>query len=132
MKTTFVLILLSIFSFQSFSQSIYSPQDAEIPENFDNIYKEDIYSDDLVSSFLIVIRKEVGLHKHSKHSEHVYVLEGTGEMRLGEEHVSVTAGDFIIIPKDTPHSLEVTSRDPMKIISVQAPLYDGSDKVKLE
>lgn len=113
-------------------QGIYTPS-IEGPENdFDNIYAEKIFSDSLVSSFLIVVKKEVKLHKHVTHSEHVYVLEGSGDMVLGNENISITKGDLIIIPKNTAHSLIVTSSIPVKIISIQAPEFDGKDRVLIE
>ncbi len=127
-----VLFLLLCSASPFLNAQIYTPKDVQLPEDFENVYKEEIFTDDLVSSFFIAIRKNVPLHKHVNHSEHVYVLEGTGEMRLGDEHISIAPGDVIIIPKDTPHSLEVTSMDPVRIISIQAPKYDGSDKVKLD
>ena len=41
-------------------------------------------------------------------------------------------GDFVFIPKNTPHSVNVISKVPLKVISVQAPFFDGKDRVLLE
>lgn len=117
---------------EMYSQSIYTPNLEHLEEEFDNIYSEEIHSDSLSSSFLILIRNNVPLHKHEFHSEHVFVLEGTGEMTLGTQHVSITKGDLVIIPKGTPHSVEVTSMDPLRILSIQSPKFTGKDRVLIK
>ena len=133
MKKALVTALMTSSLFlNSIGQSIFSPSQVNPEEEFENVYREVIYSDSLSSSFLLIIKKGVGLHKHEFHSEHVYVLSGTGEMTLGEDHISIAEGDVLIIPKNTPHSLEVTSRDPMRAISFQSPKYVGKDQVFIE
>lgn len=97
--------------------------------SYENIYSRPIGSDSLVSSFVIFIKKEVKSHKHITHTEQVYVLEGEGEMILGDKKFGVKKGDMVFIPKNTVHALKVTSAGPMKVLSVQAPHFDGKDRV---
>lgn len=85
--------------------------------------------DSLVSSFLIYVNDQVRPHYHELHSEHVMVLEGQGIMVLGDSVFAVNAGDFLFIPKGTVHSVSKTSEVPLKVISIQAPIFDGSDRV---
>jgi mannose-6-phosphate isomerase-like protein (cupin superfamily) len=99
------------------------------PPGLIQVWVKPMYHDSLVSSFVIVIPIEVKLHKHVDHSEHVYVLDGAGEMTLGDKTFKIKKGDFIFIPKGTPHALKVTSHDPVKVISIQAPYFDGKDRV---
>ena len=68
------------------------------------------------------------MHYHQDHAETVYILEGTGTMTLGEDTIQVKAGDFIYIPPGTHHSVVVTSEEPMKVLSVQAPEFKGVDR----
>ncbi len=103
-----------------------------IDETFENIYSQKIYGDSLSTSFLILIKKEVKLHKHLEHSEHVYVLEGEGNMQLGNDWFKIKSGDIIFIPKNTPHKVVTTSKNSLKIISIQSPYFDGSDRILLE
>ena len=132
MKTLLTLcFLLTSFSF-SFSQNYQSLDTVKAYGDYENIYLRKLNSDSLVSSFVIFIKKEVKAHKHVTHSEHVYVLEGEGEMMIGDKTLKVKKGDMIFIPKRTAHSLKVTSSTPMKVISVQAPLFDGKDRVMVE
>lgn len=108
------------------------PDTITAPAATENVFVRPMFSDSLVSSFVIVIKKDVKKHKHATHSEHVYVLEGTGEMLLGDKTITVKKGDVIFIPKGTPHAVKVTSKKPMKVISVQAPQFDGKDRIMLD
>jgi hypothetical protein len=65
----------------------------------DNIYNKSLFGDSLTSSFVIVIKKEVKLHKHLQHSEHVVVLEGKGQMTLGTKGFEIKKGDVVFIPQ---------------------------------
>jgi len=114
-----------------FAQQIHLSE-KKFHEAFDNIYSEKIAGDSLSTSFLILIKKEVKLHKHLEHSEHVYVLEGEGNMQLGNEWFKIKKGDLIFIPKNTAHKVVTTSEIPLKVISIQSPQFDGTDRILLE
>jgi mannose-6-phosphate isomerase-like protein (cupin superfamily) len=130
-KTLFSLGLL-ICAFSSFGQTFQSLDTIQPPASYENIYNRPVYSDSLSSSFVIFIKKEVKSHKHVTHSEHVYILDGNGEMMLGEKKFPVKKGDLIFIPKNTFHSLKTTSATPVKVLSVQSPLFDGKDRIMAE
>lgn len=85
--------------------------------------------DSLSSSFCIVIPNEVKAHKHIWHSEQVYVLQGVGEMRLGDKQFKIQAGDLIFNSKNTVHAVKSTGNVYLKVISIQSPRFDGSDRV---
>lgn len=85
--------------------------------------------DSLSNSFCIVIPKEVKAHKHVWHSEQVYVLQGLGEMRLGDKSFRIQKGDLIFIPKNTVHAVKSIGDTVLKVISIQSPRFDGSDRV---
>lgn len=126
------IILISsflIFSAFVFSQKHLECKNLQAVGEYENVFSQQIASDSLVSSFVIWIKKEVKEHKHEFHSEHVYVLEGTAEMTLNEQHFTIKAGDFIFIPKNTWHYVKVTSNEPLKVLSIQAPTFDGKDRV---
>lgn len=98
----------------------------------DNVYNKPLFGDSLASSFVIVIKKEVKLHKHIQHSEHVVVLEGSGQMTLGSKGFAVKKGDVIFIPKNTIHGVISTGEQPLKVLSVQAPKFDGKDRIFID
>jgi len=131
MKT--LLTLLCTFTVITLSaQKHISLDTIKAPAATENIYSRPLAHDSLVSSFIIHIKKEVRKHKHETHAEHVYILEGEGEMLLGEKTIRVRKGDLVFIPKGMPHAVKVTSRKPMKVLSVQAPYFDGKDRVMME
>lgn len=132
MRKIFTLVvgmvcLISIGHAQKLQISEVSPD-----KEFDNVYNVSLFSDSLSSVFLIWIKQYVPLHKHAAHTEIVEILEGEGMMTLGDTIFPVSAGDHITIPVGTPHSVKVTSAIPMKVLSIQSPFFDGSDRIKLE
>lgn len=129
---TFFSFCLFLFTLSCFSQNFQSLDTVKTYGDYENIYFRNVYSDSLVSSFVIFVKKEVKLHKHASHTEHVYILDGEGEMRVGENTMKIKKGDIVPIPKNTPHSLKVTSLFPAKVLSIQAPLFDGKDRIFIE
>jgi mannose-6-phosphate isomerase-like protein (cupin superfamily) len=97
-----------------------------------NIYNKPCFGDSLSSSFCIVIRNEVKAHKHQYHSEHVLVLEGSGQMTLGGKTFDIKKDDLVFIPKNTIHSVRSTGSVPLKVLSIQSPFFDGRDRVFVE
>jgi mannose-6-phosphate isomerase-like protein (cupin superfamily) len=122
---TLVLIGTKISAQQISTDTIKSPTP-------DKNFVKTLHHDSLSSSFLIIIPKEVKLHYHADHTEQVIILSGEADMMLGEQKLHIKAGDVIIIPKGTKHSVIVTSTEPLKIISVQAPYFDGTDRVMID
>ncbi|MBL7889776.1 MAG: cupin domain-containing protein [Bacteroidia bacterium] len=122
----FVLPLISI------GQTFQILDTIKAPAAYENIYSRAIASDSLSSSFVIFIKKEVKKHKHLEHSEHIYVLEGEGDMLLGDKMIRIKKGDVLFVPKNTPHYLKVTSKEPVKVLSIQSPYFDGKDRVFIE
>lgn len=83
------------------------------------------------SQFFIEIDHAVRPHKHLSHSESIYVVQGEGRMQLGDNTISIKPGDFIHVPEGVVHGVEVTQQ-PLKVLSVQAPEFDGTDRVWVE
>ena len=97
-----------------------------------NIHVDKLHSDSLSTGFVITIKNSVRLHKHQYHSESIYVIKGEGKMIIGEDSFEISEGDYFNIPKNTPHSLEVISDVPMKVISFQSPEFLGKDRIFLD
>ncbi len=129
--------LLSIFLLHLFFQTVcaqvhLSADSIGIATKTDNIYVKPTSSDSLSSGFVIIIKKEVKLHKHLNHSEHVVVLDGEGKMQVGNNEYHIKKGDVVFIPKNTAHKVITTSKKPLKVVSIQSPYFDGKDRVLLE
>ena len=62
---------------------------------------------------------------HNQEQEEIYfVLEGIGEMCLGEERQSVTSGQAVYIPPGVFHQLTNTGDTPMKMMYCYGPAGD--------
>ncbi len=126
----FLILFLSFVSHAALAQINLNNYSIQDPED-KNILVQKLYSDSLSSSFLIIVKEEVKLHKHAFHTEQVYVLEGKGKMTVGKKQYQIYPGSLIFIPMGTPHSLEVTE-SPVKVISVQSPEFLGKDRIMLD
>lgn len=113
-------------------QDIVKLKDLKPDKEFDNIYIKKVSDDDHQSTFVIWVKEKVRLHKHEHHSENIYVLEGKGEMIIGDEKIVIKKGDYFNIPKNTPHGLNVLSSGPVKVLSIQSPQFLGNDRIFLE
>jgi mannose-6-phosphate isomerase-like protein (cupin superfamily) len=128
MKIAIILGFLLI-SITGNSQMIIDTKGISAPEEYTNINVQKIAGDSLVSTFIIHIKENVPMHKHVSHSENVLILEGEGTMVVGEITKEVKVGDLIFIPANTFHEVIVTSEKPLKVISIQAPEFDGTDRI---
>lgn len=62
---------------------------------------------------------------HNQEQEEIYfVIEGTGEMCLGEERAAVEAGQAVYIPPGVFHQLTNTGGTPMRMIYCYGPAGD--------
>lgn len=126
------LMIFAICLYTGRSQNFSNLDTVGNHSNTENLYVKFLHGDSLASSFCIVIKKEVKAHVHRTHSEHVTVIEGEGRMKLGDKEFVIKKGDLVFIPKNMVHSVVTTSKIPLKVLSVQAPLFDGSDRVFVE
>lgn len=91
-----------------------------------------IASDSNCSSFLIKVKDVVKPHYHAYHTEHIYVLNGSANITLGDSLFKANKGDLIVVPPKTIHSVKVSSLDDFEVISIQSPEYKGEDKIMVE
>jgi quercetin dioxygenase-like cupin family protein len=71
-------------------------------------------------------------HFHRAHEEFVLVQSGTGTLRVGDQTFPMQAGDMLLIPKNTVHSVRATGERPFRGVSVFGPAFDGQDRVVVE
>lgn len=123
---TFVLVL----NFGCITRAQTNIQELDTPTPCDNVCMALISHDSLQSNFVIWVKKLVPLHYHTTHTETIVVLEGSALMLLNGQEITINKGDFVVIPPNTEHGvLQVTSIEPLKVLSTQAPYFDGSDRV---
>jgi quercetin dioxygenase-like cupin family protein len=59
----------------------------------------------------------VDLHVHP-YAEVFVVVDGTAEFTVGDEQVTVPAGNMIMAPPETPHRFEGAGDDTLRVVSV--------------
>lgn len=123
-KIAFTL-MLSLFSTLVFAQQLNVKSVKPDSSGFENIYVKKVAEDAKQSTFIIWIKQGVKAHYHATHTEFVTVISGRGIMQLGDKTFKVKKGDCVVIPLGEAHSALTTSKKPLKVISVQAPRFDG-------
>lgn len=133
MRYCFLLLLCCLCSHVMLGQtqtqalSNYAPNKA-----YDNVYSTTLHSDENSSVYLIFVKKGVRKHLHQYHTEVITVLTGKGRMFMGGEYFNIQQGDHIVVPPNTPHAVITTSGQPLQVLSVQSPQFEGKDRVWLE
>lgn len=125
MKIRLVLLFI-VFSIYVQGQ-VFKPKKS--PKELQENVVEKISEDSLHSTFLITIPKKVPLHFHKLHTENIVVLSGKALMKIGSDTLIIEKGDQITIPKGTPHEvITVISRKPLRVYSIQSPMFDATDR----
>lgn len=124
----FYIIILFFIPIVAYSQINVSTDTLNIENNGKTQVKK-LHCDSLSCTFLIVIPDEVKAHYHANHTENIYVIEGEAIMKLGKNEFEINKGDLIIVPSGTVHSVINQGNKPLKVISIQSPFFDGSDRI---
>ena len=66
-------------------------------------------------------------HVHPRTEEIYYILDGIGEMTVGDETSAVEPGDAIAIPPGTPHTIANTGEETLVFLCCCAPEYTHED-----
>lgn len=67
------------------------------------------------------------LHRHAVTEELYHVTAGRGRMTLGDACFDVGAGDTVAIAPGTPHRIEATGTEPLRILCCCSPPYSHDD-----
>ena len=125
-----LFLSLILFTFSTFAQKFESLDEYHPIDEFENIHVQKMTEDSLQSCFMIWVKNGVREHYHAYHTENIVVLEGEAMMSLGDELFMIKKGDYVNIPKGTVHSVtQILSDEPLKVLSIQSPHFDGSDRI---
>ena len=128
----YLLILLTFLVQFAFAQDVVNCNEITPAKDYENIHIKKLDTDNNKTSFIIWVKESVRPHKHEHHTETLYVLQGSGDMKIGDKTYYIKSGDYINVPKGSVHSVIVSSEEPLKVISVQAPEFLGKDRVFVE
>lgn len=75
---------------------------------------------DSVTLTLFAFGKGEGVSTHSAPGDAmVYMLDGTAEITIGEEKITASSGQTVIMPNNIPHGLEAVENFKMLLILVK-------------
>ena len=126
---TILLFLIAFGVNTAFAQNHKAFQDYKPTAEFDNIHALKISEDDHQSSFVIWVKDSVPEHYHADHTENIVVISGKAIMTVDGKEITVKKGDYLNLPEGTKHSVEeVIGHNPLMVLSIQTPLFDGKDR----
>jgi len=67
------------------------------------------------------------LHRHGATEEIYYIIRGRGRMTLGATTFDVKSGDTVCIQPGTPHCIENTGLEALRILCACSPAYAHDD-----
>lgn len=71
----------------------------------------------------------LSLQRHGHRAEHWVVVRGTGQVRLGDRQMALSANESVYIPIGVMHRLANESGEPLEIIEIQSGEYLGEDDI---
>ncbi len=77
----------------------------------------------------VLPEKRLSYQKHSRRSEHWFVIRGTAKVTLNGEEILVSAGESIDIPVGAAHRVENPAEDLLVFIEAQTGDYFGEDDI---
>jgi hypothetical protein len=69
---------------------------------------------------LIQVREPLDVPAHADADEFLYVIAGTGAVRMGQRVEVVQSGVMVLVPRTIPHVLTSRGRNPLVVLSVKA------------
>jgi mannose-6-phosphate isomerase-like protein (cupin superfamily) len=91
----------------------------------------EIARDERSSHHVVSLRDAEPLHRHDMHDLLVVVLEGHGDMLLGDATHPIGQGSIVYIPRATVHSMRNATEKPLTGYAMFFPPFDGKDRVLL-
>jgi mannose-6-phosphate isomerase-like protein (cupin superfamily) len=86
------------------------------PEDFTDMFVKIISSQIFVTTAIVWVKDKVPYETHDYEFEKFLILEGSCDIILQEDVVSLGRGDYFAIPLHTGHLIKVTSKTPCKLI----------------
>ena len=102
--------------------NIVSPKEGQEAYNKDKVVGTKILSKEEVDVVHLDIAPGKSLPVHSTATEvFFYVLEGTGEIEVGDEREQVSKDTLVESPRNIPHGLHNTGTGPFRVLVVKTP-----------
>jgi mannose-6-phosphate isomerase-like protein (cupin superfamily) len=69
---------------------------------------------------VIQIREPMAEQRHDDADEFLYVIAGSGSVRMGDRLESLESGLLAVVPRGTPHVITARGRNPLYLLSIRA------------
>jgi quercetin dioxygenase-like cupin family protein len=126
---TILIFLIALGVNSAIAQNHKALKDYKPTAEYDNIHVLKISEDDHQSSFIIWVKDSVPEHYHSDHTENIVVISGKATMTIDGKEITINKGDYLNLPEGTQHAVtEVMGHHPLKVLSIQTPLFSGKDR----
>jgi mannose-6-phosphate isomerase-like protein (cupin superfamily) len=85
-----------------------------------------------ITTSLVEMAKGGKQHIHAHETEQCYfILEGRGQMTVGDESKEVTAGMSVFVPSNAPHGLVNTTEGVLRYLSAGSPPFGRESELEL-
>ena len=85
--------------------------------------------DHKVKRIVVAAGRRLSYQRHSKRSEHWFVVRGVGTVTLDGAAIELGEGDAIDVPCGVAHRIENTGAEPLVFVEVQHGSYFGEDDI---
>jgi mannose-6-phosphate isomerase-like protein (cupin superfamily) len=72
------------------------------------------------SATLVQIREPMPEQRHADADEFLYVIAGTGAVRIGDRVEALQSGVLALVPRTMPHVITARGRSPLFLLSIRA------------
>ncbi|MDQ3291834.1 MAG: cupin domain-containing protein [Bacteroidota bacterium] len=90
--------------------------DMILPETADDTYIKIIGNTPSIITAIVWLKDKSDDEVHAKEYERFLIVEGTCTVTAGEANHSFGPGDYYEVPLHTPHVIQVTSKEPCKVV----------------
>lgn len=70
---------------------------------------------------LIPAGADSGLHQHLHEDQTIHLLSGTLEVTIGDQQVTLVAGDSLFAPRNIPHRLQNPANNKARLFMINTP-----------
>ena len=88
-----------------------------------------VHEDAQVSVNVVRIAGPIAPHRHLKSEEIVYLLSGAGTVQVARDTRELRAGDFFVVPRNTPHAFTPSGDGPVVVLQFFSPPFVEGDRV---
>ena len=88
-----------------------------------------LYHSDSQTVTLLRAAEPIALHRHLYSEETVYMVSGEGTLSLGTSERRLRAGDFVVIPRNTPHGFTPHGDEAVVVLSMFTPAFQEGDRI---